>query len=151
MTSDHKPVFRRLFKEDKAAWLELWAGYLEFYRHELSEDQTDLTFQRFFDQKYNLWAFVALVDEELVGLAHCSFTNSTWNNTPDLYLEDLFVAQTARRQGIGEFLIEGCAQFGKERGANRLHWQTHRDNETAQSVYKKVATKSEFVIFEKKL
>ena len=92
-----------------------------------------------------------MVDQELVGLAHCSFTNSTWNNTPDLYLEDLFVAQTARRQGIGEFLIEGCAQFGKERGANRLHWQTHRDNETAQSVYKKLATKSEFAIFEKKL
>ena len=151
MSAVSKPVFRKLFKDDRAAWSKLWAGYLEFYQHELSPEQTDLTFQRFFDQKYNLWAFVAEVDGAVVGIAHCSFTNSTWNKNPDLYLEDLFVAPEMRKQGIGEFLIQGCAAFAQERGAGRIHWLTHRDNETAQRVYRKLATKSEFVIFEKKL
>jgi len=147
----NKPVFRKLFKEDREVWQELWAGYLEFYQHELSPEQTALTWQRFFDQKYNLWAFGIEVDGVIVGFAHCSFTNSTWNQTPDLYLEDLFVAPSARRQGLGELLISGCAAFAQERGAGRIHWLTHRDNETAQRVYRKLATMSEFVIFEKKL
>ena len=145
------PVFRKISKDDKAVWLKLWAGYLEFYQHELSAEQTDLTWQRFFDQKFNLWAFVAEVQGEVVGLAHFSFTNSTWNKTPDLYLEDLFVAPESRRQGLGEFLIQGCAEFGASQGARRLYWLTHRDNETAQRVYRKLAQQSEFVIYERGL
>lgn len=143
------PIFRKLFKEDREIWAALWAGYLEFYQHELSDEQTALTWQRFFDQKFNLWAFGVEVEGKIVGFAHCSFTNSTWNKTPDLYLEDLFVSPGMRRQGLGEFLINGCADFAAASGARRLYWQTHKDNETAQNVYRKVATKSEFVIFEK--
>ena len=145
------PIFRKLFKEDREVWAELWAGYLKFYQHELTAEQTALTWQRFFDQKYNLWAFGVEVDGKVVGFAHCSFTNSTWNKTPDLYLEDLFVLPEARKQGLGEFLINGCAEFAVASGARKLFWQTHRDNETAQRVYCKVASQSEFIIFEKTL
>jgi len=106
------PIFRKISKDDKPVWLKLWAGYLEFYQHELTAEQTELTWQRFFDQKFNLWAFVAERDGEVVGLAHCSFTNSTWNKTPDVYLEDLYVEPQSRRKGLGEFLIQGCAEFG---------------------------------------
>ena len=145
------PVFRKLFKEDREVWALLWAGYLEFYQHELSADQTVLTWQRFFDQKYNLWAFGVEVEGKILGFAHCSFTNSTWNKTPDLYLEDLYVSPDARKQGLGELLINGCAEFASASGARKLYWQTHRENETAQRLYRKVAAKSDFVIFEKKL
>ncbi len=148
---DSSPIFRKLLKSDRAVWSQLWAGYLEFYEHELTPEQTELTWQRFFDQKFNLWAFVAEVDGVVAGIAHCSFTNSTWNKTPDFYLEDLFVDPSFRRQGLGEFLIESCADFARKSGARRLHWLTHRDNEAAQKVYRKVAEKSEFVIFEKNL
>ena len=146
-----QPTFRKLSESDRAEWSELWLGYLEFYRHDLTDEQTEQTWQRFFDQNFNLWAFVAELDGALVGLAHCSFTNSTWNETPDLYLEDLFVDPAHRRLGLGEFLIEGCAGFARQSGARKLYWQTHKGNEIAQRVYRKVATKSEFVIFEKKL
>ena len=144
-------VFRELLKADREAWNQLWAGYLEFYEHELKSDQTELTWQRFFEQEFNLFAFVAEVDGLVVGIAHCSFTNSTWSKTPDLYLEDLFVSPEMRQQGLGEFLINGCADFALARGARRLYWQTHKHNETAQKVYRKVAVKSDFVTFEKTL
>jgi GNAT superfamily N-acetyltransferase len=60
----------------------------------------------------------------------------------------LFVAPVARRRGVGEFLIQGCADFAKESGSSRLYWQTQRTNESAQQLYNKVASLSEYIIFE---
>ncbi|MFM2384320.1 MAG: hypothetical protein RL166_194 [Actinomycetota bacterium] len=93
--------------------------------------------------------FVIEVDGVVAGFAHCSFTNSTWLDKPDLYLEDLFVSPNYRRRGLGEALIQGCADVAREAGSNRLYWQTQRSNESAQRLYYKVASLSEYIIFQK--
>ena len=61
---------RDLKPEDKAQWLELWAGYLKFYQHQLSEEQTELSWQRLLHAKDGLHGVVAELDGQLVGLAH---------------------------------------------------------------------------------
>lgn len=142
-------VFREIRETDREVWNPLWEGYLEFYKEVLSPEQTELTWKRFFDADFNLRGFVIEVDGEVAGFAHCSFTNSTWLEKPDLYLEDLFVSPNFRRNGLGEVLIENCAKFAKESGARRLYWQTQRTNETAQRLYNRVAALSEYIIFEK--
>ena len=141
-------IFRPIVEADRRAWNVLWAGYLDFYEQDLSESQTELTWNRLLDPAISLHGFVAELDGQVVGLAHCWFTHTTWLDKPDLYLEDLFVSPGARRLGIGEFLIQGCADFAKAAGSARLYWFTHKDNVTAQSLYKKVAKQSEFIIFE---
>jgi GNAT superfamily N-acetyltransferase len=50
-------------------------------------------------------------------------------------LNDLYVAETARRQGVGEALLHAAAEFGRGRGAIRLELETMPDNLTAQSLY----------------
>ena len=142
-------LFREIQRADREAWLPLWAGYLEFYQHVLTEEQTQMTWERFFDDSVRLHGFVAELDGEVVGFAHCWFNHTTWLDKADLYLEDLFVAPSARRRGVGEFLIQGCADFAKESGASRLYWQTQRSNESAQRLYNRVASLSEYIIFEK--
>ncbi|MFM2024541.1 MAG: hypothetical protein RLZZ56_554 [Actinomycetota bacterium] len=142
------PTFRAIRATDRDSWNPLWSGYLEFYKETLTDAQTDLTWSRFFTE-FNLHGFVVEVNGHVAGFAHCSFTNSTWLEKPDLYLEDLFVSPKYRRQGLGEFLIEGCAKFAEESGARRLYWQTQRSNESAQKLYYKVASLSEYIIFEK--
>ena len=143
------PVFRPILQSDRSQWDPLWDGYLVFYKEELSPAQTELTWSRFFDPSFNLHGFVAEVDGVVAGFAHCSFTNSTWLDKPDLYLEDLFVSPEYRRRGLGEFLIQGCAELASQAGSNRLYWQTQRSNESAQRLYKKVASLSEYIIFQK--
>lgn len=143
------PVFRPILESDRSAWNPLWDGYLVFYKEELSPAQTELTWSRFFDPTFNLHAYVVEVDGVVVGFAHCSFTNSTWLDKPDLYLEDLFVSPEYRRRGLGEFLIQCCAELAREAGSNRLYWQTQRSNESAQRLYHKVASLSEYIIFQK--
>ena len=144
-----KSGFRELSESDYEQWRPLWDGYLVFYDHSLSEEQTALTWSRFFDPEFNFRAFVLELGGEVVGFAHCSFTVSTWNDKPNLYLEDLFVKPSVRRGGIGTQLILGCAEFARQQGAEKLHWLTHKDNLTAQSVYRKLAKQSEFIIFER--
>lgn len=141
-------TFRGIKPSDRESWNPLWAGYLEFYEHSLTSEQTELTWNRFFDDSIRLHGFVAELDGEVVGFAHCWFTNTTWLDKPDLYLEDLFVSPAVRRRGVGEFLIQGCADFAQSSGSNRLYWQTQRKNESAQKLYNKVASLSEYIIFE---
>lgn len=140
---------RALSKTDYASWRSLWDQYLVFYKHELSEEQTQLTFERLTDPNYAIHGLVLEVDGFVLGFTHSSFTHSTWSREQDLYLEDLFVEPSARGKGFGRALIEATAEFGKQHGARKLYWQTHRDNATAQKLYEALAIKSEFVIYEK--
>lgn len=142
-------TFRLIEQFDREQWNPLWAGYLEFYKVDISEEQTELSWQRFFDDSFNLQGYVVEVDGVIAGFAHCSFTNSTWLDQPDLYLEDLFVSPDFRRRGLGEFLIESCAAIAKASGSRRLYWQTQRSNESAQKLYNKVSKLGENIIFEK--
>ena len=142
---------RALTKDDYPQWRPLWDQYLVFYQHQLSEEQTELTFERLINPESGIYGIVLEEDDALVGFAHASFTHSTWTKEQDLYLEDLFVHPTVRSQGYGRALIEATAILGKERGARKLYWQTHKDNRIAQRLYESIATKSEFVIYEKSL
>ena len=142
---------RALTKNDYHQWRPLWDQYLVFYQHELSEEQTKLTFERLINPESGIYAIVLEVANSLVGFAHASFTHSTWTKVQELYLEDLFVDPVVRGQGFGRALIEATATLGKERGAKKLYWQTHKDNKVAQRLYESLATQSEFVIYEKSL
>ena len=142
---------RALSKTDYPAWRPLWDQYLVFYQHQLSEEQTLLTFERLADADSGFHAIVIEVENQIVGFAHCSFTSSTWSETMDLYLEDLFVDPAQRGKGLGRALIESVAEFAKENGSRKLYWQTHKDNQVAQRLYNSLATKSEFVIYEKSI
>ena len=142
---------RALTKSHYATWRDLWDQYLVFYQHELSENQTQLTFSRLLDQNFNIHGFVLESDGQVIGIAHASFRHSTWSDNQELYLEDLFVNPSHRGKGFGRALIEAVANFGQQHGAPKLYWQTHRDNSTAQKLYDSLATKSEFITYERPL
>jgi GNAT superfamily N-acetyltransferase len=58
-------------------------------------------------------------------------------------MNDLFVAESARGQGVAEGLIETCRAECVRRGARRLTWQTAPDNLRAQAVYDRVGATRE--------
>ena len=144
-------LLRDLDEADKPQWLKLWAGYLKFYEQELSLEQTELTWQRLLHAKDGLHAIVAESAGELVGLAHYFWTPSTWQENKDLYLEDLFVSPTVRGNGVGRTLVQALVDICLKAGGSKVHWQTHRSNETAIALYEKLAKQSEFIVFEAKV
>jgi GNAT superfamily N-acetyltransferase len=144
-------LIRQLVPTDKENWLVLWRGYLEFYAQELSEEQTELSWERLLNSQDGLNALVAISGEELVGLAHYYWTPSTWTKHKDLYLEDLFVSPSHRKKGVADALIERLRTIASAAGAKKLHGQTHKDNLIARQFYGGLGTQSEFLVYEKEL
>jgi len=133
----------------KFGWLPLWAGYLEFYQQTLTDAQTELTWERLVDPHENVHGFVAVQEGKLVGFTNYTFTSSTWDARPNIYLEDLFVDPTVRGAGIGRALIDAVSEVAREHGSRQVYWITHRDNTTARKLYDSLATLSEFVRYDR--
>ncbi|MEO0477986.1 MAG: GNAT family N-acetyltransferase [Planctomycetota bacterium] len=65
------------------------------------------------------------------------FTNySTFETAPGLYLEDLFVRESARGLGIGRALLTHLAQVAVDRNYRRFDWSVLDWNESAIGFYR---------------
>jgi ribosomal protein S18 acetylase RimI-like enzyme len=53
-----------------------------------------------------------------------------------LLLNDLFVAESARRGGVASGLLEAAVETAREQGALRVSLETARDNQAAQALYR---------------
>jgi GNAT superfamily N-acetyltransferase len=74
---------------------------------------------------------LAEADGEALGLAIHRPSYSTFEGRPALYVEDLFVLESARQLGVGRMLMARLAAIARERGCTRmslsvLHWNPAR-------------------------
>lgn len=79
--------------------------------------------------------FLAEREGRAVGFTQLYPSFSSVSMGPILILNDLFVGEEARGQGVGRALLAAAAAYGKEKGALRLALSTARDNVTAQRLY----------------
>jgi GNAT superfamily N-acetyltransferase len=138
---------RRLQPRDKAAWLPLFKGYIEFYKAAVADDVIEETWQRLLSDKEEFHIGLVAVDalDAPIGLAHVLFHRSTWTKTCYCYLEDLFVQPNIRGGGIGRKLIEAVYREADARKATRTYWTTQEFNYRARGLYDQVAAKSPFI------
>lgn len=138
---------RRLEARDKQHWLELFKGYIEFYKASMPEEVMELTWQRLINEEpgFHICLVATNEDEVPVGLAHVLFHRSTWSPTWYCYLEDLFVQPTERGKGVGRALIEAVYKEADARQCTRTYWATQEFNYRARELYDQLATKSPFV------
>jgi GNAT superfamily N-acetyltransferase len=142
-------TIRGLREGDWAQWEPLWAGYLAFYRAQVSEETTRSAFARLTGDGSGMFGLLAVNErDEGTGLAHCVMHPTTWSREPSCYLEDLFVAPTARGTDLGRALLEQAKRLSVERGADRLYWHTQEYNGRARSLYDQVGRSTSFVVYE---
>jgi len=63
---------------------------------------------------------IAEIDRKPVGFALFFPNYSTWEGKPGLYIEDIFVEESARKSGIGRKLIAAVAKIAQLRGCARI-------------------------------
>lgn len=135
---------------DREAWEPLWQGYLTFYKSELPQAVTDTTWSRFHDAAEPMLCLVAEDDDgSLLGFTNIVFHRGTWAVGDFCYLEDLFVAPTARNRGVARALIEAVYALADERGCERVYWLTHETNTTARVLYDKIARNRGFIQYQR--
>ena len=76
-----------------------------------------------------------------VGLALYYFTFSTFLGRPSLYIEDLFVRESARRLGVGRRFIRELSRIARDRGCGRMQWSVLDWNEDAIRFYESFGAK----------
>lgn len=148
-------IVRPVAPADFAQWLPLWDGYNAFYGRSgpsaLPAEITWATWLRFLDAAEPVHALVAEADGRLAGLAHYLFHRSTIQIEPVCYLQDLYIAESARGLGLGRTLIGAVAERARAAGTRRLYWQTHESNHTARRLYDAVAEHSGFIVYRREL
>lgn len=78
--------------------------------------------------------FILIGDPE-VGFAQLRFRLSVWSGREDAWLEDLFVMEDARGEGLGRTLVEVAIQRARSRGCERVQLETNSENKSAVALY----------------
>ena len=149
MSVDMSIDIRPLRLDERAEWELLWKGYLDFYKTSVPKQTYDTTWVRLHDPDEPMWLLGAYVDGKLRGIVHYLYHRSCWTARDYCYLQDLFVAQDARKLGLGRALIEAVYSEAKAAGASRVHWLTHETNTTARALYDTLADRPGFIQYRK--
>ncbi|AEW93923.1 MULTISPECIES: cyclophane-containing RiPP N-acetyltransferase HaaN [Streptomycetaceae] len=85
-------------------------------------------------------ASALLVEDEhggIAGMAAYSFLWPAAGSTHSLFLKELYVRDTLRRQGVGAQLMRELRVLAEARpGCSRVEWMTDRDNPAAREFYR---------------
>ena len=128
-----------------ADWLVLWQAYQAFYGVNLAISINEQTWQRLIATDYtHMYGFAACQDEQILGIVHVIEHDSCWTSQPYAYLQDLYVLDTARGNGIAKLLIQYVQQHCHAH-CDRVYWLTHESNVAARHVYDQVAKQTGFI------
>jgi ribosomal protein S18 acetylase RimI-like enzyme len=142
-------TIRPIGSPDRAAWEELFLAYGRFYDTDFDPAVIDGVWEWLMDARHPLTGFVAVVDGAVVGFAHLREQPDTFTAGPGWFLDDLYVSQERRSAGAGTALLDAVAQHAATHGGGTLRWITAHDNDRAQRVYDRFATRTSWVTYEK--
>ena len=83
--------------------------------------------------------FVAETENKITGMALYYVKYSTWKGKC-IYLEDIIVTESMRREGIGKRLFEAVVAVAKKTKVRKMEWQVLNWNKPAINFYKKYST-----------
>lgn len=114
--------------------------------YEKAPEEVTVSLAHFVDAGFGknpVWkAFVAEVDDKVVGFALYYTRYSTWKGCR-LYLEDFIVTEDFRGKGIGKILFETVINEAKNGNYSGMVWQVLDWNEPAINFYNKYAANFE--------
>ncbi|MGL4522498.1 MAG: GNAT family N-acetyltransferase [Bacilli bacterium] len=127
----------RLSAETIKPTSELLDAYRQFYRQESNLEAAILFLKTRFENEESV-VYVALIENEVVGFVQLYPTFSTVGLQRAYILNDLYVASSARRKGIGQALIQQCYAWCEENNARYVTLETARGNSGAQKLYEQM-------------
>lgn len=136
----------------RADWDRLYAGYAAFYKAEQTAEMRARVWGWIMDPAHEVNALVAEdADGTAVGLAHYRpFARPLAAGTGG-FLDDIFVDPAQRGRRIADALIDAVAEIGRQRGWGVIRWITADDNYRGRGVYDRLATRTMWITYDRKL
>ena len=135
-------TIRRARRGDAATILALIRGLAAYERLSRYVTNTVATIRRDgFGRRRYFEALVCRRDGRPIGLALYFFTYSTFEGSPSLFLEDLFVVPEERGRGAGLALLRTLARIARQRGCGRMEWAVLDWNRPAIRFYERLGAR----------
>ena len=126
-------AIREANEKDFTSILELLK---EFSVFQGTPEKLTISLAQMLENKELFLCFIAETDNrEIVGLASCFFAFYSWTGKA-LYLDDLYVKELFRNQGIGRNLLDRVIQHAKTEKCRKVRWQVSKWNTNAIEFYK---------------
>lgn len=135
---------RDIGERDYEGWHALW---LANNKGACAEDVTAETWNRLNLDVYPVHGLVAEKNDKIVGIVHYILHPVTGHISPVCYMQDVFVDEAHRKQGIATAMIEHLAEIGKREDWARLYWLAENNNEDAQALYAHLGIKLNFSLY----
>jgi ribosomal protein S18 acetylase RimI-like enzyme len=130
-------VIRAATTEDLPELTRLYVAYRVFYG-EAPEEEGAAAFILDRLRQSSARYFLAWNGGDAIGFMHLMPSANTLAMRPIWLLEDLYVDESARGQGVATTLLTHAEAFARSTGAERLTLATAHDNLAAQHIYKKL-------------
>lgn len=126
---------------------------VQLAKHEKIEDRLKLTPERMKKELFGTNAdwnclVVTTFANDIIGFSLFSFANinRSFNKTPLVHIDDIYIEPNYRKMGIGKKLLEAVAKMAIEKGFDRIELWCIKDNFIGQSFYNKLgARKMDFL------
>lgn len=123
---------RPIQEHDFPALIELFETFANF---EKQPEKMQNSLSRMQAEKDYIQGFVASSAEgTILGYATCFYSYHTWTGKA-LFMDDLYIRESHRNQGIGKALFEAVIQLAKEQNCHKMRWQVSNWNHKAQEFY----------------
>ncbi len=91
-----------------------------------------------FEKNPVAFVLIAEFESQACGFALYFYNFSTFLGRPGIYLEDLYVKESHRSQGVGRALLVQLARIAKSENCGRLEWSVLKWNTKAIEFYLKI-------------
>lgn len=136
-------IIRPFKKSDFSDWNALWQANNQGL---IKDVVTHETWDRLLSSKDHVHGLGFWQDGKMAGFLHYILHPVTGFIEPACYMQDLFVAETYRRQGIARRLIWELEEIGKKDRWARIYWLAERANPAAQNLYKTLGIPIDFTL-----
>ena len=142
-------IFIRSIKlNDKEGWEELYQGYAEFYKVEMTQAILNTVWSWLTNEQHELNGLICELEDKIVAFAHYRRMPSPLRGKDIGFLDDLFVLPHFRGLKIGEQIISELKTISTYKRWDMVRWITRSDNLRAKSLYDKVSKKTNWEVYE---
>ncbi|MDU1889237.1 MAG: GNAT family N-acetyltransferase [Dysgonomonas sp.] len=115
--------------------------FLEFATFENLPEKMNNSVERMKKEKEYFRGFIARDENSnIAGYVNYFFAYYTWTGK-SMYMDDLYVREKYRGQGIGTMLINKVIDLAKKEKCNGIRWQVSNWNQAAIHFYEKLGAK----------
>ena len=133
---------RSLDRKDRDQWLPLWQANCF---NQISDEVTQETWRRISNPKENVFGLgVFDAQDKLLGFLHYILHPTTGFINYACYMQDLYIDESYRRQGLAKRLVWELNDLGKQKKWARIYWFAENDNKATQNLYKNLGIKMDF-------